>query len=177
MDQTTQKKLDHLDQKLASLLRDLEKYSEEELQKSPQPGAWSVIQVLSHLMLSEKLSQAYVKKKLSYNPKLPSVNWQSRMRSFLLDTYVRSPLKARAPKNVNESQFPENLTIAQISADWKNDRASLRTYLSSLESGLFKKQVYKHPFGGRLSLAAMISFFDSHFDLHHKQIQRTLKRV
>ena len=67
MDQTTQKKLDHLDQKLASLLRDLEKYSEEELQKSPQPGAWSVIQVLSHLMLSEKLSQAYVKKKLSHH--------------------------------------------------------------------------------------------------------------
>lgn len=177
MDPNTQKIFDRIDQKMDALIKELENMPEEKLQQHPEPGAWSVLEVMYHLMLSEKLSRAYIQKKLSFKPDLPANNWSARLRSFLLDTYNRGPIKRKAPQNVSESQFPKDLTFVGVVTEWKNERQTLRTYLEGLEPALYQKQVYRHPFGGRLSLAAMVSFFNSHFDRHYKQIRRVLSSI
>lgn len=175
MDQQTEKILDRIDHKLKKLISDLDKKPAEQLTQEPQPGAWSPLQVLYHLMLSEQLSLRYIKKKLSYDPELPKVDWKARLRTFVLDAYLKSPFKRKAPTNVNESNFPDDLSLVQIAKEWQATRQELRLYLEGLEPELFSRQVYKHPISGRMSLAAMLSFFDSHFDRHHKQIKRALK--
>lgn len=175
MDQKTKQILDRIDHKLDQLISDLEQRPAEELGKEPHPGAWSPLQVLYHLMLSEKLSLGYIQKKLSYDPELPKIDWKARMRSRVLDTYLRGPLKRKAPDQVNETNFPDDLSLAQIAGEWRTFRQGMRSYFEGLEPELFSRQVYKHPFAGRMSLSAMLSFFDSHFDRHHKQIQRALK--
>jgi uncharacterized damage-inducible protein DinB len=176
MNQPTQKILDRIDHKLEKMISDLEQRPTEALNQAPYPGAWSPLQVLYHLVLAEKLSLGYIKKKLSYNPELPKADWRARLRTSVLNAYLKSPLKQKAPANVNESNFPDDLSLEQITKDWRAMRQELRSYLEGLEPELFSRQVYKHPLSGRMSLAGMLSFFENHFDRHHKQIQRALAK-
>lgn len=174
MDQKAKAILDRLEQKLRALEQELSALPTEQLTKVPKPGAWSVLDILHHLKMAEAYGHRYSEKKLSFNPSLPNDNWQSRFRARLLNTFNRSNLKVKAPKGVDESFFPKDVPFQQIMEEWKGQRTALYSFLESLDAETYKKQVYKHPLGGRLSLADMLSFFDSHFDRHYKQIQRTL---
>ncbi|GAB5554594.1 MAG: hypothetical protein Sapg2KO_41850 [Saprospiraceae bacterium] len=173
MDQKTKAIFDKLEWKLQALEQELSDLPVEQLSKSPKPGAWSVLDILHHLKLAEAYGHKYSEKKLSFNPSLPKDNWQAQFRSWLLNTFNRSSLKVKAPKGVDESFFPKEIPFEQIMEEWKAQRKALRTFLEGLDPEIYTKQVYKHPLGGRLSLADMLRFFDSHFDRHHRQIQRT----
>ena len=177
MDQRTKDLFTKLEKKLSALEQELTKLPAEQLSKRPKLGAWSVLEVLHHLKIAEAGSQRYIEKKLSYNSELPNTNLQSEARSLFLTVFNRFPLKFKAPKAVNEANFPKDIPFSQIMEDWKVQRQNLHDYLNSLDASLFKKQVYKHPLGGRLSLTNMLQFFDSHFDRHYQQIQRTLRAV
>lgn len=174
MDQKTKALFDNLEQKLLALEKELSVLSSEQLTKVPKPGAWSVLDILHHLKMAESYGHQYSEKKLSFNPTLPNDNWQARFRSGLLNAFNRSSFKIKAPKGVDESFFPKDVAFDQIIMEWKAQRMALQTFLAGLDPEIYTKQVYKHPLGGRLSLYDMLRFFDSHFDRHYKQIQRTL---
>ncbi|HMQ49511.1 MAG TPA: DinB family protein [Saprospiraceae bacterium] len=169
--------LSKMDEELRLLLDRMKSYSDNTLNQSPGAGHWSVLQIMQHLMLAEQLSLNYVKKKLSYQPKLPHSGLGSRFRIALLNFYQLLPLKFKAPTNVGDEKLKTNRTLADISAEWLNNRAQLRSYLNELPDELFHKAVYKHPFAGRLSLGGMLSFFSGHFGRHRKQIERTLQAL
>ena len=81
------KEIEILESDLDSLIKELQKYDDEILNRKPE-NSWSVLQVLHHLMLAEQGSLKYVKKKLSYNPELKKVNWQTKIRTLMLNFYV-----------------------------------------------------------------------------------------
>ena len=171
-----ERKLDRIDTKLQDLLANLQAYSDAKLNQKPDENSWSVLQVLHHLLTVEQLSAKYVQKKLSYNPKLTDVGLGTWWRALLLHSYNYLPIKLKAPKNVSE-QLPEQTTLAETAEQWLTTRRELRSYLRTLPEDIFRKEVYKHPISGRMSLGHMLDFFEGHFDRHQKQINRTLKRV
>ena len=59
-----------LDKDLHELLKELGKYSDDDLNYSPGDGKWSVLQIMNHLKLSEQLAHRYIVKKLSFSPEL-----------------------------------------------------------------------------------------------------------
>jgi hypothetical protein len=176
MNTKIERKLDKIDAKLQDLLTDLQQYSDSSLNYKPDDHTWSALQVMHHLLTSERLSTKYIKKKLSYNPDLPDVNFGTQWRAFLLRSYNYLPVKLKAPKNVSES-LPEKSSLAETSEAWLATRQELRAFLNTLPEETFKKEVYKHPVSGRLSLFHMLDFFDRHFDRHLKQINRTLDAI
>ncbi len=167
--------LDRMDAKLQRLLTDLQAYSEAELNRKPSPESWSVLQILHHLMLAERLSVGYVRKKLSFNPTLPNTGLLTWLRLQGLRTYNWLPVKLKAPKAVGKENLPDESTLADAAQQWLAQRAELRTWLSALPEELFKKELYKHPLAGRQSLYGMLLFFEGHFDRHLQQIQRSLR--
>jgi len=177
MDKKTANELQKANRNLDQLISRLEELPPEQLSAAPSEGAWSVLDCLHHLRLAEYYAHAYIKKKLSFNPELKSNNLSSWMRSKMLTTYSRWPMKWQAPKGVDKAAFPEDSSLEEIVGKWKGQRQKLESYLNELPIELFGKQVYKHPFSGRLSLAGMVTFFNSHFDRHLKQINRTIKQV
>lgn len=177
MKKTVKKKLDALNLSLRDLLTDLEGYSEDTLNKAPKEGAWSVFQIMNHLILAERKSIQYVQKKLSFDPKLKSAGITSKMSSLLVNTYLSSPMKVKAPEMISGDNLPSHSTFWEVTKAWKTDREALQKYLNELPEELFKKEIYKHPLGGRLSLEQMLSFFQKHYARHHKQIYRTLDQL
>ncbi|MEM6697905.1 MAG: DinB family protein [Bacteroidota bacterium] len=177
MEKLVEKRLDKLDLDLRNLLTDLDGYSEQTLNKKPDGKSWSVFQIMYHLLLSEGFSLQYVQKKLSFNPELKTAGTKARSRSLLLNTYLQSPIKRKAPSAISGENLPEYTTFWDVAKKWKGQREELRQYLVELPDEVFTKEVYKHPFAGRISLAAMLSFFQNHYNRHHKQIYRTLKKL
>lgn len=181
MTQTTQlnpkldRQLKSLDAKLIQLLKDVKIYSEDQLNRQPKENAWSVIQVMHHLMLSESGSLKYVQKKLSYNPELKNAGVKAAFREMTLNTYLKTPFKWKAPEVISGDNLPKHETFWATAQQWKNQRIELREFMETLPDELLKKEVYKHPFVGRITINGMLVFFNNHFNRHNKQIQKIIK--
>ena len=169
--------LHKIDQKLGLLLHDLQHYSDAKLNQQPDESSWSVLQVMQHLMIVEGYAHRYLQKKLSYNPDLQKAGLLANFRSALLNFYLASPIRAKAPEIVSGNTLSTDTTFWEVAKQWKQQRKVLGEYLETLPPDVFEKEVYKHPLTGRLKLSGMLSFFEKHFDRHHKQIYRTLKKV
>jgi len=169
--------LNNLDNLVTDLLFSLKPYTEEKLNAKPNDTAWSTLQICHHLILAEQGSLNYLKKKLSFNPKLKKSSLGTRMRQKLMTTYLSTPMKVKAPKGVGDEFLPTHSSLEQVTIQWKSLRADLRSYLFKLPDDIFEKEVYKHPFAGRLSIEGMLAFLEGHLKRHEKQIRKTLKMV
>jgi hypothetical protein len=170
-----EQRLNILDKKLNLLLEELKVYSDDQLNRKPGKDKWSVIQNMHHLLLVEQASQRYLEKKLSFDPKLKNTNLLTSIRMFTLWAFLKAPLKWDAPKAVGQENLPEFVRFWDQTKKWKEQRSSLRTYLSTLPKETFRKEVYKHPRAGRLSIAGMLDSIDWHFDRHLRQIRNIIK--
>ena len=171
------KQLERLDVKLKYLFDRLSEHNPEKLVEKPSLKEWSVVEVMNHLMLSEKLSLKYCQKKLSFDPKLKKTNWKTNWNEFVLRTYLSIPIKFKAPKAVGDSAFLSHSNFIESKDQWLTDRKSLKVFLESQDNEVFRKELYKHPFGMRISLNGMLGFFEAHFDRHEKQINRVLRKI
>jgi hypothetical protein len=169
--------LDKIDDQLQDLFDRLGSYPNEVLNKKPSEDDWSAMDNLHHLMRSERLSYGYIRKKLSFNPKLKKANLSTAWRSWLLSTYLRFPMKFKAPEAVAEEHFPEYSTLQEVSEQWKQQRLQLKSYLEDLPEHVFDKELYKHPFAGRVTIRGMVDFFGGHLERHSRQIDRALDKL
>lgn len=168
-------RLDRLNRTLNALFEELGRLEETQLNRVPASGQWSPIQVMHHLLIAEEQSLGYLRKKLSHQPvSLPFIGWKSRWRTFLLWLYLRSPFKFKAPAGVGDEVLPAVATLAETEARWRKLRQDLTDFLANLPADLYAKEVYRHPFAGRMALTSMLDFFYWHFIRHYQQIMRTL---
>ena len=175
MPPSLQHRLDTLDAALDALLDELAAHSAEALDRPPAPGQWSALQVMQHLMRSEELSMRYLQKKLRYQPELRKAGPAAALRSRLLRFYLRLPFKFKAPAPVDAPTFEADVSLEELAGRWKANRRELRAFLDGLPDDTYDKEVYKHPFAGRLTLTGMVDFFDGHFQRHRQQIRRGLE--
>ncbi|MEL6277183.1 MAG: DinB family protein, partial [Bacteroidota bacterium] len=75
---------------------------------------------------------------------------------------------------ISGDALPKQASLAATLQEWRKVRQELNDYLKELDSDLFKKQVYKHPFSGRISIDGMLAFFLAHFQRHRKQALRAV---
>jgi hypothetical protein len=163
-----------LDNKLLTLLDLLGKYSNNLLNKAPEIQKWSPSQIMNHLILSEKLSIAYCKKKLSFNPKLKKAGVMSILRTAMIRAYLHSPLKIKAPEYISTPNLPSQDSLENLKQNWELVRRDLKAFILELPEELIDKEIYKHPFGGRISTMGMLKVMDAHFENHQKQIFRAI---
>ncbi len=169
------RKNEQYDAQVRQLFEVLAPYSDEQLNRKPANGGWSAIQTLHHLILSEDLSLAYVRKKLSFNPVVNKVGLGTYWRSFLLSAYLGSPLKFKAPTVVGDTYLPAFASLADTRTRWEKVRQTWTQFLKDMPDNLLDKQVYKQPFAGRLGWLQTINFFQMHFFRHRKQALRAVK--
>jgi hypothetical protein len=158
-----------------NLFAEMAPYGDEVLNRKPASGGWSALQTLHHLILTEELSLAYVKKKLSFNPELESAGFGAHWRGFLLWLSLSAPIKFKAPKNVGDEHLPDFSTIADTRARWEKIRADWTEFFAQMPENLADKALYKHPRAGRLGWPQMLAFFETHFGRHLKQARAAVK--
>lgn len=165
-----------LEQQRNELFRLVQNQSTEVLSKIHQQGEWSVLQILTHLYISEKLSIGYIKKKsLAINEVGNASVWQSFL-VVILRISQRIPLRYKAPKVVLQNT-PSALSLPDLIAQWDLLRIEIKSMLTNLPDKHVNKLVYKHPFAGRLSFPQAVDFFQEHIIHHTPQIKRILKKI
>lgn len=163
--------------KVEALCQELAQYAESALNRRPRPGAWSALQVCRHLIETEALSLAYVRKRMQKPDDLPNAGWKTLRARLILWFYLNTPLKFKAPAVVADEKLPERSTLSETHALWLQVRNEWREFLEQLPEGLLVKATYRHPIVGRLSWSGVIAFFGVHFTRHRRQICRTLRAV
>src|SRR5687768_18576839 len=68
--------------------------------KQPDNSSWSIGQAANHLYLSEKLSLAYLKKKVGYPDTVSPYHIKSRWNKMLYKLFFKF-VKAKSPKGIN----------------------------------------------------------------------------
>lgn len=176
MNKILEKLFQRLEEQRITLLQDLQTHSSQQLAAKPSSNKWSVLEILTHLYTSERLSFGYIKKKSQGIQHLKNAGIQQAFLVPILKLSQRLPFKFKAP-NVVKENTPEALPLDKLISQWNLMRIELKSHLENIPDKHVHKLVYKHPIAGRLSLPQALQFFAEHINHHKPQIKRTLKSL
>lgn len=136
----------------------------------PTAAAWSILQVMHHLLLSESQILRVIDHQLS-SPSLPARRpWYAHARPLLIALVLRLPLRFKVPvKSVIPNGSPG---LAEIKDRWQETRSGLAELLRRVPPEQTSQPVFRHAFFGPLNLDETLTFLQEHFDHHMKQIAR-----
>ncbi|MEM8560535.1 MAG: DinB family protein [Bacteroidota bacterium] len=170
-----QQRFDALERRRTIFLDTLGSLTPEVRQREPSPGAWSLNELMHHLVLVDSGMVRSIQYYLDKPPRTPdSGSWMKvlGMRVFFaLPTRVRVPAQVQA---IVPSDTPDFETLAQ---QWDAARTDLRATLEAVSHERLKTAAFKHPLSGRMSLLNAVAFIGWHHDHHRAQLRRTLKAV
>ena len=137
-------------------------------------GKWSIAQIFSHLISSERLSVIYLNKKILGINETPQTGMKEEVIMIVLKISQRLPFKFKAPKVLAENTIT-HLTAEQLMEAWEKTRSDLRAVLLRFQDDQLKRKVYKHPIAGMLNIRQALQFFWEHVNHHTPQIKKLLK--
>jgi len=168
---TLQKDFDEIETSRQQLFKDLENYTDDQLNFKPSADEWSILEVMNHLMMAEGGSVLYVQKKLTNGlAALPEIDAEADDRFQQLVAYMQGDNAAPAPPMVTPTF--ERSTFAATREGWNKIRLDTATQLERFAEADLNKTTYKHLLVGRMTIGQMIGFFRLHFNRHLKQIER-----
>lgn len=168
---TLQKDFNEIEATREQLFKDLEQYTEDQLNFKPSTDEWSILEVMNHLMMAEGGSVLYVQKKLTNGlADLPEIDAEAGDRFQQLTDYMQGENAAPAPPMVTPTF--ERTTYAATREGWDKIRQDTVTQLERFGEADLHKATYKHLLAGRMTIGQMLGFFRLHFNRHLKQIDR-----
>jgi uncharacterized damage-inducible protein DinB len=164
---------DSLETQRKNLLVLISSLSTEQLNAHPE-GKWSIAQLLSHLISSERLSVSYMNKKILGIQEAADTGLKEELIMILVKVSQRLPLKFKAPKVLAENTITYH-TAEELSEAWEKIRMELKEVLGRFEEDQLKRKVYKHPVAGMLNSKQALQFFREHINHHTPQIKKLLR--
>ncbi len=158
----------------ASLIKEIEKLEESQLNYKSSPEKWCIIQVLNHLKNTEVGTLSYIQKKIKYGG-LQNVNWSAGIRAFLMRSVNNSSIKFKMPSVLTPPSSDGTLDNIQI--EWRDLRAEWKEFIEHFPMEYLDKAVFRHPIFGRLSFMQTMDSMISHQNHHRKQIRRIKNAV
>jgi hypothetical protein len=172
MNPKLQRILDRLEAERSDLLQALSTLSDQRFNTHPSPGKWSISQILTHIITSERLTLLYMKKKSLGIDQLDNSGWLESLKMILLRVSQRLPfLTFKAPRFVVE-HTPEALSYKEAVEQWNTVRTEMKEFLEAIDEKHARKKIYKHPVAGRLDAAQALEFCGEHIRHHLPQIRK-----
>jgi hypothetical protein len=168
--------LNYMDKTRADLLETAGQVNSTFASMRPQPGAWSVADILSHLAMVEEGVARMVAKSVDWartNDIGPETSEESLLRSLDSFDIESGAGKIEAPASVFPTERPADESIAAL----RQSRASLREALRA-GADLDLSRVFRpHRIFGEINLYQWALFVAQHEERHRRQIERTISHV
>ncbi len=149
--------------------------AEDQLRFSPGPQEWSLLQVMRHLVTSEKQSMIYIQRKMGNQEEVPITGIDSTIRHLILKVALILPLKFKAPKIAQVSE--EHPDFDSMKMEWDSIRDEMRSLIKNSDDKTLGKALYKHPRAGLLNIKQALKFIETHTAHHQKQMERIKKHL
>lgn len=157
------------------LLQMLSDHPTTALEKKPSANEWSVTETIYHLVVAERASLNYLNKKLEVGG-FGTASFNAGIKQRLLNFIISLPIKFKAPK---VAQIPEGKHVSYDEAinEWNSVRSEMNAAYHGLSDDFCTKELFKHPFAGKMNVVQGLKFMRQHMNRHIGQIERTLKQV
>jgi len=159
----------------AALLKSLAALDAEALNRKPDAGSWSILQVIAHLTKSEGGTLQYIKKKTQDPAALPKASLVPWFRIAALVVGLKSPLKFKAPAST--ASVPEIGAFQATSFAWAEVREDWREFVDAFPAALHDRMIFRHPFVGLLGPAQTMIFLNQHLGNHVRQIASIRRKL
>lgn len=170
MDATLQSYLQRLDEAHAGFIEEISAYSREQRATSENNG-WNMLQVMEHIIISEKGTFEYLKRKTSAAyTEIPLSDGENEKSSQQLNAALVSDKRWAAPQVLPPPTGTQSLE--NMVAYWDRLREDLEHFLLGLQPEYYHRQIFKHPFSGRLDLFQTLEFLIHHIAHHRHQLKR-----
>ncbi len=137
---------------------------------NPESGAWNLLQVMRHIVTSERLSLAYIQRKISSGANVPKAGIDSWFRYLILNIAFYLPLKFKAPKIAQvDEDYPD---YESMKKEWNEVRNGFQELIDKNDAETLAKAIYRHPRAGMLNMLQAVEFLDTHISHHIKQMER-----
>ncbi len=171
-----QKLFDEIESQRKSILDALRHMTADQLNKAPEPGKWSVSQILSHLITAERMSVMYMQKKIQGVAESDDTGLWEEMKINVLKISQRLPgLKFSAPQRVveNTTLYNDHATIIH---EWDLVRGELKLLLEKIPAQYVNRRIYRHVLAGYLNARQALIFLREHVTHHAPQIKRLINK-
>lgn len=157
-----------LDDKRCGLLDELDSWPLESLQARAQPGRWSALETVEHLILAERVILQGLP-----DPSL-LVARPRGLKHRCIYGLVLFILKSGIPVKVpSRRMLPTGkASLGELRGQWDEHLSWLRAYVAGLDPAALLPAVFLHPVAGPITLAQALRLDHLHLDTHCRQIQR-----
>ena len=163
-------KMQELESAFEALLLRAKRFPPAQLRFQPAPASWSIMQVLEHLYLAEMNTVNYLESKGIALAKSKRSKPTGVIRTALLVTVLRSPLKFKIP---SERVRPTaKLALDELETQWRETRHRLKDFVEGFPAENYHSPVLPHPRAGLLTLSQTLTFLNEHFRHHLRQVER-----
>lgn len=152
------------------LLDSLDALNENQLNFRIQPESWNRLQVVHHLVIVDKLTLAYMQRKIRSFANAKNISWTASFRSAFLTLIQRMPVKYKVPSNriVSDGE----IVYAELKEEWQAIRLDLQSFLEKFTSENIHYPILRHPIVGMLTIQQTLRFIEEHFKHHLRQFKR-----
>lgn len=168
------KEFNQLQHQLDVLLQQVKPFTHQQQNFKPGGTSWSMLQICRHLIQSETQINKYLRKKILGAGKVEQAGVRAFFRSLVLTIAMRLPLKYKVPDAI-AVDLAEDYSYEVLSADWKALRTEIRDFLEDIDEAIAKKELFRHPLLGKMSLVQGLRFMNEHVARHSRQLERILQ--
>lgn len=161
--------LDRLQGEKGSLLDELRRWSPNHLVRRPAENSWSALEVLDHVVLTEREITEAVRKGLATPQR---IGVRDRIGFVMVERIFLTDRRVKVPRAVTSILPGKNLELAGISQRWDADRAELAGLLNDCSDLGARDGIFRHPVAGLMTLPQVLRFFSVHIHHHRFQLAR-----
>ncbi len=159
-----------LEKRKAAFLLDLKTWTSPQLAFHPPRGGWSALEVLDHVVKTERGITEEMEKNL---PDARRVSALDAVRSRLLIALMNSRLRVKVPIEVSARVWPERVADLNIMlSSWADSQRRVRTWIDGLGDDQTSFAVFRHPASGWMRPLEAIGFMGAHARHHAFQLRR-----
>jgi hypothetical protein len=165
----------YLEQSRAALLASVDGRTTDELERRPEPDAWSALEILDHLRLVERSVGGLLARSVERAQQLgPDRSTDSVLHSLDALSVRTASRSFHAPPAARPR---DGLTLSDTVAALRVTRAQLLKSVGALDGLALEEIRFPHPMLGELNLYQWILFVGQHEERHTRQIRRALRRA
>jgi hypothetical protein len=150
-----------------TLLDSLERLSPEALQARPAPGAWSILEIVEHLVVAEQVILQGLPDPATLVDRPRTLRQRCVYPLVVLILRLRIPVKAPSRRMLPTG----GASLAELRERWEETSRWLRAYAEGLPPGGAAKAVFAHPVSGPLTLPQALRLGRLHLEVHTRQIR------
>lgn len=149
------------------LMDELKREAPDDLVWKPAPEAWSLTQVVEHLVIAEERGLKGLERE---RPAELGSRFAAGLKLRLMGLAAPLPIRVKAPsKGLLPTGIPE---LGDLAIRWGEARCRLAGVLDAVSAETMAERRWRHPIAGWLDNGQWLDFISSHITHHQLQIGR-----